>query len=275
LGILSTTPKSRERIAVNPSPAPRTPPAGDVDYAGHGPNYSRRRQPDARIEAQIHAALGDARRVLNVGAGAGSYEPLDRHVIAIEPAQAMRAQRPAHLVPAIDATAERLPLDDASVDAAMALATVHQWRDLAQGLRELRRVARGPVVLLCFDGDALARFWLAEYAPEMIAVEGRRSPPIATLVEGLGGRCEVREVPIPQDCVDGFAEAFYARPEAFLDDAVRRAQSAWTFVSEEIQQRNVAALAADLASGAWDRRHGALRSQPTYVGSLRLIVSTP
>jgi SAM-dependent methyltransferase len=254
-------------------PAPQ--PAGDVDYGAHGQGYAGRRRTDPRIESWVHAALGDARTVLNVGAGAGSYEPADRHVIAIEPAAAMRAQRPPRLAPAIDAAAEKLPLDDQSVDAAMALVTVHQWRDLAAGLRELRRVTRGPIVVLTFDGDALDRFWLAEYAPQMIAVERRRYPPIATLVEALGGACEVHPLPIPADCADGFSEAFYARPEAFLDPAVRRSQSAWSFVPEEVQAQVVARLAADLASGEWDRRFGAWRSAPSFEGSLRGIVSRP
>jgi SAM-dependent methyltransferase len=251
------------------------PVAGDVDYAAHGAGYGCQRRTDPRLAAWVHAALGDARTVLNVGAGSGSYEPTDRHVLAIEPSAAMRAQRPAHLTPAVDAVAEKLPLDDQSFDAAMALVTVHQWPDLAQGLRELRRVTRGPIVVLTFDGDALDRYWMADYAPEMLAIERRRFPPIASLVEGLAGACEVQALPIPNDCVDGFSEAFYARPEAFLDPAVRRSQSAWSFVPDEVQARFVARLGADLASGAWDRRHGAWRSKPFFEGSLRGIVSRP
>jgi len=249
--------------------------AGDVDYAAHGQGYGRQRRTDPRIAAWVHAALGDARTVLNVGAGAGSYEPLDRHVLAIEPAAAMRAQRPAHLTPAVDGVAERLPVDDQSFDAAMALVTVHQWRDVARGLAELRRVTRGPIVLLTFDGDALDRWWMADYAPEMLAVERRRFPGVASLVEGLGGACEVHAIPIPNDCVDGFSEAFYARPEAILDPAVRRSQSAWSFVPGDVQARFANRLGADLASGEWDRRHGAWRAKPTFEGSLRGIVSRP
>ena len=168
-----------------------------------------------------------------------------------------------------------LPLDDQSVDAAMALVTVHQWPDLAKGLQELRRVTRGPIVVLTFDGDALDRYWLADYAAEMLAVERRRYPKIATLVETLGGACEVHTLPIPVDCVDGFSEAFYARPEAFLDPAVRRSQSAWSFVPDGVQARIVERLAADLACGEWDRRHGAWRTMPFFDGSLRGIVSRP
>jgi SAM-dependent methyltransferase len=249
----------------------RTAPAGDHDYEQR-PEYGRRRRTDPRIEALVQAALGDTRTVVNVGAGAGSYEPADRHVIAVEPSRSMRSQRPAERVPAIDAIAEQLPLDDGSVDAAMAMITVHQWADGEQGLRELRRVARDRVVVLTFDGNALDRFWLAEYAPELIAAERRRYPKIDRICELLGGAA-VQEVPIPIDCVDGFTEAFYARPESFLDRAVRAAQSAWSFVSEEEVEASVARLAEALANGAWDDRHGHLRTQPEYVGSLRLIIA--
>jgi SAM-dependent methyltransferase len=210
----------------------------------------------------VHEALGPARTILNVGAGAGSYEPEGRHVIAIEPSAAMRAQRPAHLAPAIRAVAEELPLDDGAVDASMALVTVHQWRNLARGLRELRRVTRGPVVVLTFDGDALERFWLAEYAPELIAVEKRRYPALSAIGQTLGGVVEVKTIPIPHDCLDGFTEAYYARPEQLLDPAVRRSQSAWSFVSDEDQARFVDRLSGDVQSGAWDQRFGRWRTEP-------------
>jgi SAM-dependent methyltransferase len=249
-----------------------TPPAGDVDYEAHGAGYAVQRRTDPRIAALVHEALGDARTVLNVGAGAGSYEPADRHVVAVEPSAAMRAQRSPDRVPAVAAAAEALPFDDDAFDAAMATVTVHQWSDLRRGLAELRRVARGPVVILTFDGDALDRFWLAEYAPELIAAERRRYPPLSLLTEALGPGATVRSVPVPIDCADGFTEAYYARPERFLDDAVRRAQSAWSFVAPAAQARAVARLRDDLASGAWDARHGALRTTPSFDGSLRLVV---
>jgi hypothetical protein len=249
--------------------------AGDVDYQQHGQGYATQRRTDPRIAAHVHAALGDARTIVNVGAGAGSYEPEDRYVVAIEPSAAMRAQRPPGRVPALDATAERLPFDDNSFDAAMATVTVHQWQDTVAGLRELRRVARGPVVIVTFDGDALDLLWLAGYAPELIAAERRRYPPIDLIRAHIGGHVDVRPVPVPIDCVDGFTEAYYARPERFLDDQVRRSQSAWTFVADTDQRRAVDELRRDLDSGAWDERFGHLRSQPEFVGSLRLIVGTP
>jgi hypothetical protein len=247
-------------------------PAGDFDYDAKGQAYAARRRTDPRIAAQVHAALGAARTILNVGAGAGSYEPEGRHVIPIEPSAAMRAQRPAHLAPAIRGVAEALPLDDASVDAAMAIYTVHQWPDLAGGLAELKRVTRGPIVIMTSDGPALDRFWLRAYAPELIAAEQGRYPPIEALSAALGPDARVETVAIPNDCADGFTEAFYARPERLLDPAVRQAQSAWGFVSPDVERRFETALAADLASGAWDEAYGALRTQSFYQGSLRLVV---
>jgi hypothetical protein len=187
----------------------------------------------------------------------------------------MRAQRPPGAGIAIAAFAEALPLDDASVDAAMAIWTVHQWSNLNAGLSELRRVSRGPVVVLAGDGSALNRWWLNDYAPELIAAEQKRYPPIAAIAEGLGGRCEIRTIPIPVDCADGITEAFYGRPEALLQPEVRRAQSSWRFIEPGAEARFVEMLSADLASGRWDERYGAWRTLPTYEGSLTLIVAHP
>jgi SAM-dependent methyltransferase len=249
--------------------------AGDFDYERHGIGYATQRRTDPRIAALVHAALGPARTVLNVGAGAGSYEPEDRHVAAVEPSPAMRAQRPTERVPAVVASAESLPFDDGAFDASMAMVTVHQWPDLNRGLAELRRVTRGPIVILTFDGDALDRFWLADYVPELMAAERARYPPIAWLAETLGADSEVRSVPVPADCVDGFTEAYFARPEHFLDDAVRRSQSAWGFIEEDVEERAVERMRDDLASGAWDARYGELRTRAEFDGSLRLVVGSP
>jgi SAM-dependent methyltransferase len=213
--------------------------------------------------------------VLNVGAGAGSYEPIDREVTAVEPSATMRAQRPAHLAKAIDATAEHLPFADSTFDAAMATFSVHQWTDLAAGLREVRRVTIGPVVILTCDPDALHRFWLADYAPEVIETERGRYPKPALIADLLSGSSEVLDVPIPFDCTDGFGEAYYGRPELLLDPGARLANSAWSFVEAEVHRRFERELGDDLASGGWDARHGALRELPEFDGSLRLIVSTP
>jgi hypothetical protein len=252
-----------------------TPRGGDFDYEVHGADYALLRRADPRLAAAIVACLGDARTVANVGAGAGSYEPTDRYVLAIEPSRAMRAQRPTAAAPAIAGFAEALPLDDASVDAAMAINTVHQWADPRTGLRELRRVARGPVVVMATDGPALGCWWLNDYAPEVIVAEQMRCLPVADIAAGLGGDSEIMTVPIPIDCTDGFTEAFYGRPERLLDAAARRAQSSWSFAGPDAEKRFVDRLSADLASGRWDGLHGHLRAQPSFAGSLRIVVSRP
>jgi len=228
--------------------------------------------PDPHIYADIAAALGPARTVINVGAGAGSYEPLDSVVTAVEPSASMRAQRPVHLTAAVDGVAEDLPFSDNSFDAALASFTVHQWRDLPRGLSEVRRVTTGPVVIVTCDPDAVGRFWLAEYAPEVLRVEARRYPPIREIARLLGGRVDFRSIAIPHDCTDGFGEAYYGRPEMFLDPDARRANSAWSFVDAAVVRRFEERLREDLESGAWDARHGSLRTQTAFDGSLRLVV---
>lgn len=246
--------------------------AGDADYGAIGTGYARYRRPDPRIAASIAEALGGARTVLNVGAGAGSYEPTDREVTAVEPSASMRAQRAAHLPRALDAAAESLPFADGRFEASMATFTIHQWSDLHAGLNEMRRVTRGPVVLLTCDPAALERFWLHAYAPEVTRIEAGRYPSIATIVSALGGNADVRAVPIPLDCRDGFNEAYYGRPERLLDDGARLACSGWSFVAPAAVDRFVDHLRRDLADGTWDARYGHLRTQPTFDGPLRLIV---
>jgi SAM-dependent methyltransferase len=249
--------------------------AGDADYGTIGRDYASYRQPEPSIEALIDRTLGSARRVLNVGAGAGSYEPIDRDVTAVEPSASMRAQRPAHLARAIDAVAERLPFPDGHFDAAMTTFSVHQWNDLETGLREMRRVTRGPVIVLSCDPDLVQHFWLNDYAPGVLAAEARRYPVLDDMRAALGGVFEAVPVPIPLMCRDGFNEAYYGRPEKLLDPAARLACSAWSFVDEAIAADYVEALRSDLASGAWDRKYGHLRTTPEYDGSLRLVVARP
>ncbi len=247
-------------------------PGRPVDYERHGRTYARHRRADPRIAARIHAALGEARTVINVGAGAGSYEPEDRWVLAVEPSATMRAQRPPGAAPAIAARAEALPLDDGAVDAAMACVTVHHWDPPAAGLRELRRVARGPVVVLTFDLTALPA-WQRDFLGEGLRIEGPRFPSVEEVGAALSGRVRIERIPTPADCTDGFFEAYWNRPEALLDDSVRASQSMWAILPPGVEDRIVSRLRAALESGEWEAQHGRLRERTAYDGALRLVIS--
>lgn len=242
-------------------------------YDRQGREYARNRQADPRIAGAVLAALAGSRTVVNVGAGAGSYEPEDRYVLAVEPSRAMRSQRPASLAPAVDARAEALPLDDDGVDAALAVLTVHHWSDQERGLREMRRVARGPVVVLTFDPAVKRRFWLwQEYVPEIAERDAGIFAAPDEILEALGGGVR-RAIPIPFDCRDGFGEAYWGRPESYLRASARQAQSGWGHLPPGTEARAVRALAADLRAGVWDERHGHLRTDARFDAGLRLLVS--
>jgi SAM-dependent methyltransferase len=221
-------------------------------YDTIGATYSATRRTEPRIAAQVWAALGDARTVLNVGAGTGSYEPSDRNVTAVEPSAVMRAQRPAGAAPCVAAIAESLPFEDQSFDAAMALATIDHWQDPIAGLREMRRVARRVVVFTC-DASDPDRFWLnRDYLPEYNDLWAGR-PSLTELARAIAARTE--PVLIPWDCADGFYEAYWRRPEAYLDENVRRGISIWTRAGPDAEQRAVRSLRTDLASGRWAERN--------------------
>ena len=244
------------------------------DTIGHG--YSRTRREDPRFRAQIHAALGNARTVVNVGAGAGAYEPTDRHVIAIEPSDVMAAQRSPDLVPAIRASAGNLPLRDRSVDAAMAILSIHHWDEEREaGVRELRRVARGPVVILTYDATTSAAMWLmADYLPEVAALDFRIFPSPEQLTEWLGGDVRTDKVPIPRDTPDWQLGSFWAHPERVLDATARAATSGFARMPANVVDRVVSEVSRDLASGLWDGRHGHLRRLDSLDVGLRLVVAT-
>ncbi|MFC9294736.1 class I SAM-dependent methyltransferase [Streptomyces sp. NPDC057011] len=249
--------------------------AGDVDYGAIGDGYASYRRPDEHIARFIAQALGDAQSVLNVGAGTGSYENAARKVTAVEPSESMRAQRSPRLARAIDAVAEDLPFPDGEFDATMALFSVHQWSDVQAGLREMRRVTRGPVAILTCDPARVRDFWLYRYAPEVLDTEARRYPSVEELASGLGGDGAVQTVPVPLHCTDGFNEAYYGRPELLLDPGARQACSAWSFVDDQVREHFDKSLRSDLESGAWDEEFGHLRRQPTYEGSLVIVRATP
>jgi SAM-dependent methyltransferase len=229
------------------------------------------RREDPRIAARIRAALGDARTLLNVGAGAGAYEPADLDVAAVEPSAVMRGQRPPTAVPAIDASAEALPFADGSFDAVMAVLSDHHWSDHGRGLAEMRRVARRRVLFTWEPRTALDSWLVRDYLPGFV----RFSPPGYALEQTLdrlgGGRIEA--VPIPHDCVDGFFHAYWRRPDAYLDKQVRAGISVFARLTPEEVEDGLGRLSADLESGEWQRRNGALLELEELDLGYRLVVA--
>ena len=225
-----------------------------ASYDTIGINYSDLRRPDPRIARIIDEALGTAKTVLNVGAGAGSYEPADRQVWAIEPSAEMIRQRGTAAGPAIQGTAEDLPFDDDTFDASMASLTVHHWTDKEKGLKEMRRVTRDRIVLLTYD-PLFRGFWLTDYFPELITLDEAQMPSIADYEKWLGP-VEVSNVPIPHDCSDGFLCAYWRRPAAYLDPRVRAAMSSFWAVGDVTE--GLSRLRSDLDSGVWTERYGDL-----------------
>lgn len=241
-------------------------------YDKIGGGYRAHRQPDPRIAAAIRRALGDADTVLNVGAGAGSYEPADRVVIAVEPALSMLRQRGAGSAPVVQASATHLPFRDAAFAAALAVLTIHHWPDRARGLAELGRVARRRVVVLTWD-PAGPGFWLTDdYFPALAAIDRPIFPAMGELREAFE-RIEIHPLPIPHDCRDGFLGAYWRRPRAYLDPGVRGAMS--TFTKLDTLEPGLTRLRGDLEDGTWNRRHGHLLTQPELDLGYRLVVATP
>ena len=239
-------------------------------YDAIGIGYNHYRRPDPRLAAAIHQALGGARSVVNVGAGAGSYEPEDRAVAAVEPSLAMIRQRRPEDAPVAQASATHLPFPDAAFDASLAILTLHHWPDQARGLAEMARVARQRVVIVTWDPEAFT-FWLVEdYFPEITEIDRGICPSIAAL-RGALGDIEVQPLPVPHDCVDGFLGAYWRRPRAYLDAGVRGAISAFTKLSDV--DTGLARLRSDLDSGAWVRRHGHLMQQSVYDLGYRLVIA--
>jgi SAM-dependent methyltransferase len=244
------------------------PSAPSYDLIGTAYTVTRRTEP--RIAEQLWAALGDARTVLNVGAGTGSYEPSDRNVTAAEPSAVMRSQRPAGAAPCVDAVAESLPFEDQSFDAAMAIATLDHWQDPIAGLREMRRVARR-VVVLTYDASDPGRFWLnRDYLPEFAGLWAGR-PSLTELADAIGARTE--PVLVPWDCADGFYHAYWRRPEAYLDEHVRHGMSVWARVGTAAELRAVRSLQDDLASGWWAERNRGLAGLDTADLGDRLLIA--
>lgn len=239
-------------------------------YDTIGLNYAELRRSDSRISNFIHKALGSSRTVLNVGAGAGSYEPIDRDVTALEPSSEMIAQRPPSKANVVQGSAENLPFDDNSFDAVMAVLTVHHWNDKAIGMAEMRRVSRGPIVILTYD-PTFRDFWLLDYFPELAAADEGLMPPLNNYCDWLG-HVKILPVPIPHDCSDGFLAAYWRRPEEYLDARVRAAISSLCKLGDITP--GLQRLKHDLESGSWRRKHGELLDLDELDCGYRLVVAS-
>jgi len=243
----------------------------DELYDAIGATYATVRRTEPRIAAQLDAALGDARTVLNVGAGTGSYEPAGREVLAVEPSAVMRRQRPPHAAPVIAARAEALPFPDRSFDATMATFSDHHWTDRVTGLHELRRVARDRAVLLTWDGSYAGRYWLIrDYFPSFAALAVMTLEEVAKQLRAT----TVEVVPIPHDCVDGFLLAYWRRPQALLDPAARDGISCFARLEPAAIADGIGRLSDDIASGAWAERNAELLELEELDLGLRLLVAT-
>jgi SAM-dependent methyltransferase len=242
-----------------------------VKYDQIGRTYARTRATDPRIAAAIWEALGDARTVVNVGAGTGNYEPPDRDVTAVEPSAVMIAQRPPGAAPCVQAGAEALPFDDDSFDAAMAVLTLHHWSDWRGGIDELRRVARR-VVVFSWDPSFAGRLWVtAEYFP-FVGGEEHSFPSLADQA-GAVRATAVTTVPVPHDCQDGFYGAWWRRPEAYLDPEVRAGISVLAARTPEELAPGLERLRKELESGAWAERHADLLERDALDLGYRLLVA--
>jgi SAM-dependent methyltransferase len=242
-------------------------------YDAIGTQYSATRMEDSRIAGRVRAALSGVRSLVNVGAGTGSYEPEAISAVAVEPSAVMIAQRPAGRAPVVQAVAEALPFANDAFDASLGVLTVHHWSDRERGLSEMRRVARGRVVLLVGDSEQWESFWLVErYFPAFAALSRRSDLPIERMLAVLGGG-DVQAVPIPHDCLDGMTGAFWRRPRAYLDGRLRAGMSSFAAISEEDRRSGVRRLREDLASGEWQRRYGyLLRLHELDIGYRLIIV---
>jgi SAM-dependent methyltransferase len=238
------------------------------DHIGIG--YGQVRRPDPRLAALIAGALGDARTIVNVGAGTGSYEPAFADTVAVEPSAVMLAQHKGRA--RVRGVAEALPFPDGAFDAAMAIMTIHHWTDLDAGLSEMRRVSQRQVVFT-WDKDHDEELWIiSEYVPEIRAMEHSRHPTLSEVVEAMAAEV-VLEFPIPHDFVDGYQPAFWRRPEAYLNASIRAGSSTFAVLPDHVVEPAMRRLEADVASGEWARWHKDLLSREAVDYGYRLIVS--
>jgi SAM-dependent methyltransferase len=251
----------------------------EAAYDRIGVGYTTARRTDPRIAAQILKALGNARNILNVGAGTGSYEPLGREVTAVEPSAEMISQRPTGATPVVQASAEALPFEDNRFDAAMAINSDHHWRERQVGLREMARVARGRVLLVNADPNIALEFWLTrDYLPGVVGLipeQYRHKGEWRAELESVLGEVEVQPVPVPHDCLDGFYQAYWRRPRAYCDERIRRGTSVFHLLPESEVADAMERLRRDLDDGAWDERNARLRDLPELDVGLRLVIAKP
>jgi ubiquinone/menaquinone biosynthesis C-methylase UbiE len=242
-------------------------------YEVIGRTYSTTRRADPRVAVRIRGGIGSARRVVNVGAGTGNYEPVDLDVVALDPSPTMRRQRPPPAAPAVLGGAEHLPFADDAFDVALAILTLHHWHDVAQGLREMQRVARRQVIFF-FDVGCTNDLWLIDdYFPQIVDLETERRAPDATKIANVLHVRHIEAVPIPADCTDGFAGAYWNRPEAYLDPGVQAGMSCCALLDPESVAQGTERLRRDLESGVWDERHGELRSMTEIDLGYRLLLA--
>lgn len=239
-------------------------------YDRIGVGYSDARTPDPYIAAQVFDALGDASTVINIGAGTGNYEPTDRHVLAVEPNAVMIGQRTS-AAPVVQAFAERLPIADASFDAALAMFTIHHWPDRDAGLREMGRVSRRQVALV-YDSSVTSTFWLADYFDGLVSERSMSNPSAAWMNEVVNVQ-EERPMMVPSTCTDGFAGCYWNRPERYLDRTVQAGMSVLARLPDDVRQRGTQRLRAALETGEWDRRLGHLRELDEFDIGYRLVIS--
>ncbi|HWA44064.1 MAG TPA: class I SAM-dependent methyltransferase [Hypericibacter adhaerens] len=237
-------------------------------YDSIGINYAELRKPDPRIAQRIEQALGAARAILNVGAGTGSYEPMGRELVAVEPSREMIRKRSPSAARAIQATADNLPFGDGRFDASMAILTLHHWPDKAAGLREMRRVTRGPILLLTFDPSH--RPWLTDYLPQLAMLDEAQMPKMSDYARWLG-QVRISPLLVPYDCTDGFLYAYWRRPAAYLDARIRSGSSSFWKIGDA--EAGLSRLARDLETGEWQRRYAELLALEEYDAGYRLVIS--
>ena len=248
--------------------------SGGQVYETIGVGYSVGRRPDPRWQEAIDSVIGNAKRVINIGAGTGSYEPSDRAVIAVEPSKLMVGQRPKTAAPVVMAAAENVPIASGWADLTMTLLSLHHWTDWRAGISEMRRLASRRLVLT-YDPELHASFWLLrDYLPEVAASERTRTPRVEDIAEALGGDVEIIALEVPWDCVDGVLPAHWRRPAAYLDPQVRAHCSGLAQADQRVVERAVKELTKDLDSGAWEQRNKDLVELNSFDAGFRLVAST-